>query len=126
MKEALIVGDAPIEEPEIEALLQKLGYRMVKLDVAGELGPHFTEKRYQLAVLNRALPGMSLHESIREIKSIAPDTAVMTLSQTATQEDIRDAVSAGSYVVLDRPLSEESLAVLISRSSEGLFLVLRG
>ncbi len=125
LKTALMVSQDPDTASEIQSLLHDLGYKVTKLQDPSSIEDQLAKARYQLVILNQVLQGMSWHQTLRTVKRMALNSAVIVMASSAAEVDIRDALSAGSYAVLDRPLAKHDMASLIDYSSGGLFLALR-
>ena len=69
---------------------------------------------------------MTWRATSRRVKGLSRTTSVIMMARSADEEDVRLALNAGAYVVLDRPLAREQVAGLISSQSEGLLVVVRG
>jgi DNA-binding response OmpR family regulator len=120
-----MVSGEPALASEIEPLLKGLGFEVTILQDSNQLEALLGDHRYQLAVVNQRLPGLSWHGTMRHVRSMAPETAVMVMTRTDIENDVREALAAGSYIVLHRPLAMDDLATLISGSGDGLFIALR-
>jgi DNA-binding response OmpR family regulator len=125
-KQALIVEDDKDVTEELKSLLGSIGFKVTTLEdplkVAEALGTH----QYEVALLNKRLPQMSWRSTFSTVKSASRSTTIIMISHSADEEDIRTALSAGSYVVLNRPVSEQQLTHLLSPKNDGMFVALRG
>ncbi|MCH7878945.1 MAG: response regulator [candidate division Zixibacteria bacterium] len=84
------------------------------------------ERQFNVVVLGIRLPGQTWHESLRAVKTLAPEAAVLMLAESADAEDMRDALSAGTYRALEPPLTADDLMAMITHDRGGVFVVLRG
>ena len=78
----MLAGKSPGGEPELAGLLRKLGYTVTELDDSSQIQDNLVHKEYRLAVLSAAIPGMSLHGSLRSVKKVAPNMAAMVVTRT--------------------------------------------
>ena len=125
-KKALVVSDNPVLAAETNSSLRELGFKVTNLHDSVRLANHLESNAYELVVLNQVLDGMDWGSSMRETKRLVKNTSIIVLATNVTQHDIRYALSAGPYLVLDRPMNKGDLSILLPYSHGGLFIVLRG
>ena len=126
MKHALIVERDLQLATELKSLLRWLDFKVTTLRDAADLAETLGNRRYEVALVNVPLPEMTWRMTLRAIKNASRTTTVIMMTRSANQEDVRLALNSGSYIVLDRPLTQDQFTNLISASSDGLFVVLRG
>ena len=126
MKQALIVEKDLQLATELKSLLRWLDFKVTTLRDAEDLADTLGNRRYEVALVNVPLPDMTWRMTLRAIKSASRTTTVIMMTRSAGEEDVRLALNSGSYIVLDRPLTQDQFTNLISASSDGLFVVLRG
>ena len=126
MKKALIVDGGQDAVSEIDALLQSLHFHVTVLEESSQAEAALGKCQYEVIVLNRELPGSNWWQSLDAVKTAASESAVILMARSPTETDMRDALSAGAYRALGRPLKARHLSGLISHNAGGVLLVLRG
>ena len=107
MTSVLVVDDAPLFQAGIAAALNEAGF-----DVTGQAQDAMTavSKARQLqpdiVVLDVLMPGLSGLDVVDKICDAAPDTSVVLLTSSESEEDLLSAIKSGAsgYVVKDTPL----------------------
>ena len=122
----MIVGKVPGHAEVVEAYLVDHGYHVVTINEAGMAEGWLRERQFNVVVLGIRLPGQTWHESLRAVKTLAPEAAVLMLAESADAEDMRDALSAGTYRALEPTLTADDLMAMITHDRGGVFVVLRG
>ena len=125
-KKALIVEEDQVFAAELRSLLNSLGFTVTMLRDPGQVAETLGSRQYEVALVNIAFPKMNWRGTLRTLKHASRTTSVITLARSADEDDMRLALHAGTYMVMDRPLTPEQLTDLISVSNDGLFVVLRG
>ena len=109
MSTVLIIDDAPLFQAGLAAALRSEGFSVV--GQAGDALSGLTLARQlqpDLVVLDILMPGMSGLEVVDKIIGVAPDSKVMLLTASESEEDLLAAIKEGAmgYVVKDTPLSD--------------------
>ena len=125
-KQALIVERDLQLATELKSLFRWLDYKVTTLQDAADVADTLGNRRYEVALVNVPLPEMTWRMTLRAMKNASRTTTVIMMTSSADEEDIRFALNSGAYIVLDRPLTQDQFTNLISPSSDGLFVVLRG
>ena len=107
MTTVLVVDDAPLFQAGIAAALNEAGF-----DVIGQAQDAMSavSKARQLqpdiVVLDVLMPGLSGLDVVDKICSAAPETSVVLLTSSESEEDLLSAIKSGAsgYVVKDTPL----------------------
>ena len=82
------------------------------------------EMDFDVILMDIRMPGMNGVETLKEIKSINPETAVVMMTAYAVEDLIMEALREGAYSVLYKPFDMERMIRLIDRiRKEGLVLV---
>jgi CheY-like chemotaxis protein len=71
--------------------------------------------RYDIAILDRMMPGMSGIELLRRMKADTRFRAIPVIMQTAAtaQEQVREGIEAGAYYYLAKPYEPETLLAIV-------------
>ena len=126
IRQALIMDDDEEVVVELRSLLRGLGFRVTTISDPALLEDTLGDRRYELALVNLALPDKSWPGTFQTIKSASRTTTVVMMTRHADEKDVRLAYTAGAFMMLDRPVTSEQLAGLTSPQADGLFVVLRG
>ena len=108
MTSVLVVDDAPLFQAGIAAALNEAGF-----DVTGRAQDAMTavSKARQLqpdiVVLDVLMPGLSGLDVVDKICDAAPNTSVVLLTSSESEEDLLSAIKSGAsgYVVKDTPMN---------------------
>ena len=109
MTSVLVVDDAPLFQAGIAAALSEAGFSvtgqaqdaMSAVTKARQLQP-------DVVVLDVLMPGLSGLEVVDKICNAAPNTSVVLLTSSESEEDLLSAIKSGAsgYVVKDTPLPQ--------------------
>jgi len=126
IKQALLVDDDEDMVIELESVLVSMGFKVTTIQDPEQINETLGVHQYQLALVNKPIPEMGWRKTLRTVKMASRSTTVIMITRHAQEEDIRNALSAGAYLVMQRPISQEKLANLIAFDSDELFILLRG
>ena len=124
-KQALVVDDNKDIADELENALVSFGFKVTVIQDPDKITETLGVHQYEVALVNKSFPETGWRNTLRTVKNASRTTTVMMITQSAGEEDIRNAMSAGTYLVLDRPITPEQITNLISFNIDGLFIVLR-
>ncbi|MCH7786979.1 MAG: response regulator [Chloroflexi bacterium] len=124
-KQALIVDEDHDTAGELKELLDGMGFEVTTLEDPSQATETLEANQYEVALMNMTLPDMTWRKTFRIVKSVAHGTTVIMMARSANEDDIRSALNAGAYVVLERPLSQEQMNHVISPRNDGMFVLLR-
>ena len=125
VKQALIVEDNRDMAAELESLLMEMGFKVTTIQEPEKVAPTLEGRDYEVALMNMTLPGMNWRRTISTIKNTARTTTIIAVKQSPNEDDVRLALNAGAYAVVDRPLTEKQLTNLLSPQNDGMFIALR-
>jgi CheY-like chemotaxis protein len=114
---AILVVDDDVDTcRNLSDILTDLGYRV---DTAHE-GPSALElvkrKTYDLALLDLKMPGMDGLTLYREIKRLRADTVAIIVTAYATSTTADEALAAGAWQVLPKPVDPARLLKLVDEA----------
>lgn len=111
----LVVDDERDIRENLRDILTDLGYAV---DVAGD-GPSALElvqaKHYDVALLDLRMPGMDGLELYRRIKELRAGTVAIIVTAYATAETTRDALEAGAWKIIAKPVDFQHVMTLIGQ-----------
>lgn len=125
-KQALIVDENHEIAEELQAILDGMGYKVTTIEDVNLVAETLGTSQYEVALMNMTLPDMTWRKTLRAVKSVAQDTTVIMMTRSVDEDDVRNALHAGAYIVLERPLSQEQMSHVISPLNDGMFVLLRG
>lgn len=112
----LVVDDEPINLEIIREYLEEARYDLDLVVSADEAWQRLDDGGvYDLAILDRMMPGMSGIELLKKMKADARFRAIPVIMQTAASapEQIREGIEAGAYYYLPKPYEAEILAAIV-------------
>ena len=113
----LVVDDEPINLEIIKEFLSDDGYDLELVESADIAWQRMqtTERRYDLLILDRMMPGMSGIDLLKIMKADARFSTTPVIMQTAacTQDQIREGIEAGAYYYLPKPYAPETLSAIV-------------
>jgi len=112
------------------------GMRFVLTELIGNLGYHVSEaddglkalkelrnRRFDLAILDINMPGMSGMDVLREARGIDPDLIVLVITAYGTPELALEAMREGAYDYFTKPFEVQELRITIQRALEKKLLL---
>ena len=110
---------------EMTELLKGIGFKVTRLenptDALGALESH----EYEVALMNMQLPDQSWQNTLNLVRHASKSTTIIIIARAPEEDDVRTALNAGSYAVLERPLTRDQLTSLIAPKNSGMFVALR-
>lgn len=105
----VLVGDGPDWQPGIATLLAGQGYRIDRVDRLDAVSPLFDRGHVQaLLVPARPLAASDLL-LLRQVREASPRTAIVVVTTTPTDPDLKHAFESGATAFLSWPASLDSL-----------------
>ena len=106
MRKLLVVDDVPLFRAGLASALKDAGFEVVA-EAGDAEGAVSAAEEYQpdLVLLDILMPGISGLEVVEKISAVAPDTRVLLLTASESEEDLLVGVKAGArgYVTKDAP-----------------------
>jgi two-component system NarL family response regulator len=109
MKRVLVVDDAVLFQAALSAALEQAGFDVVGQADNGMKAVELARKlQPDVIVLDVLMPGLSGLEVLDQLIQAAPETKVVLLTSSESEEDMLVAIKAGArgYVVKDTPLPQ--------------------
>ena len=109
MTRVIIVDDAPLFTAGMSAALENAGFEIVGTAESALAGVQVaSEQQPDLVVLDVLMPGISGLEVVDKLLTTAPNTRVVLLTASESEEDLLKAIKAGAvgYIVKTTPLSQ--------------------
>ena len=124
-KHALLVEDDQNMAVELSDLLKRIGFRVTVLEEPTEALGALESHEYEVALMNMQLPDQSWQDTLKTVRYASKSTTIIMIARAPEENDVRTALNAGSYAVLERPLSQDQLSNLIAPKNSGMFVALR-
>jgi CheY-like chemotaxis protein len=90
-----------------------------------EVLEHLITNRYDLLVLRMTLPDLDWPDTVASLRKTSNASRLMMITQTADKADLRSALSAGVYAVLEHPITPAKLSNMIALPRYGMFVLVR-
>lgn len=119
----LIVDDDPSLRRVLEVQLQQEGYAAASAGSAQQALSMLQLQAYDLAIADLKMPEFSGIALLREIRSQYPETVMIILTAFGTVETAVEAMKAGAYDYLTKPVHPEELSLVVGRALEHSLLV---
>ena len=115
----LIIEDEDAFRESLKRVLLKEGYDVQAVDSAEEALPLIAEKWCDLIITDIILPGQSGLECLKKCRQKNPDLIVIIMTAYATIESAVEAIRAGAYEYIVKPVVHDELKALIKRALAG-------
>ncbi len=124
-KHALLVENDQDMADELTDLLKGIGFRVTILEDPTEALGALESHEYEVALINMQLPEKSWQNTLNLVREASRSTIIIMIARAPGENDVRTALNAGSYAVLERPLTKDQLTSLIAPKNSGMFVALR-
>lgn len=118
MKKILIVDDDYELQANLSEILRGAGYYTDAATSGKEALDKVIRERFDIALLDLMMPGMTGMDTIREIKRVNPKMRVIMITAFATVENAVDAIKGGVSDYMSKPFKIEQLLAAIRRVFE--------
>lgn len=115
----LIIEDEETLRESLKRVLLKEGYDVQAVESAEAALPIVEEKWCDLIVTDIILPGQSGLECLKKCRQKNPDLIVIIMTAYATIESAVEAIRAGAYEYIVKPVVHDELNALIKRALAG-------
>jgi len=118
----LVVDDDESLRRVIQVQLERVGYRVGTAPNGEKALSLLRQTPYDLAITDLRMPGLSGLDLLRRIRSDHPDVIVVMMTAFATIETAVEAMRAGAYDYVTKPVHPDELRIVIGRALEHLRL----
>src|SRR6516165_9313580 len=112
----LIVEDDDELRQVTHLLLERAGYEIHSVPSAELALPVLETKLQQLVITDLHLPGLSGMELLKRVRLEHPETAVIVITAYGTVQTAVEAMKAGAYDYITKPVHPYELKALVKRS----------
>ena len=106
-------------------ILEKGDYEIVTANSGEEALEKLDSKKFDVAIVDIYLPGISGLDLIKEIKEKNPDTAIIVMSAYATMDKKDEALENGALYFFEKPFDIKEVKKVVSKTLNP-YLALRG
>lgn len=115
----LICDDSMLVRKKVSASLKALGIAEVCEASDGEQAVEMYKKESpDLTLMDIVMPKINGVDALKAILAVNPKAKVVMASSVGTQENLKEAIMAGAYDFLQKPISEEQLKELVEKASK--------
>ena len=118
VKEILIVDDMRQNRELIRETLNNFGYRLFEAENANDAMRMMQISAVDLVISDVRMPGRSGVELVRQMRSEHPDTTVVLITAFSSVGGAVDAMRAGAYDYVTRPITPGDLRFLVKSALE--------
>jgi DNA-binding NtrC family response regulator len=119
----LVVDDDESLRRVLQVELEQDGYSVAAAASAQQAFSLLQLRGYDLVVTDLRMPGVSGIEVLKQVRSQYPETVVIVLTAFGTVETAVEAMKAGAYDFLTKPVHPEELLLVVARALDHLRLI---
>ncbi|MBL0159079.1 MAG: sigma-54-dependent Fis family transcriptional regulator [Bryobacterales bacterium] len=119
----LVVDDDESLRRVTQVQLEQAGYRVATAPSGPDALRMMGESPYDLVITDLRMPGMSGIELLNRIRSEHPGTAVVMFTAFGSVDSAVEAMRAGAYDYITKPVHPEQLTLVVKRSLDHLNLL---
>lgn len=119
----LVVEDDRSNLESLERLFAKEGYRVLIAGDARSALDLLRKQRVHVVVTDLMMPGLSGLDLLRAIKTMAHETEVVLMTAYGTVETAVEAMRAGAYDFVEKPLKRMQITKTVSKALEKASLI---
>lgn len=112
----LIVDDEDTLRESLKRVLQREGYEVDSVDSSEAALRTITDKHYDLVISDIILPGLSGMELLKKCRARNPLLTVIIITAFATIETAVEAIRAGAYEYLVKPIQHEDFKAIVQKA----------
>ena len=112
----LIVDDDAGDRAMLRGILSSAGHRVVEAADGEAALRQVSAGAFDVVLLDLKMPGMGGMEALRHIRQINPALPVLIMTAYATVETAVEAMKAGAYDYLSKPLDAEEVIDAVART----------
>ena len=114
----LIVDDEPAQRKVLAGYLKKQKHVVFEAESAEGALTIVKDEDIEIVLTDLRMPGKSGDELLHEIRAISPETTVVIMTAFGSIEGAVEAMRAGAYDYLTKPIELDELDLLVHRMSE--------
>jgi len=114
----LVVDDEESQREMLAGFLAKQGYSVATADSGEQALNLCLEHYYEIALIDLRMPGMDGLELLKKLKSLNPEIQVLVLTAHGSVETAVEAMRAGAYHYVNKPVDLEELLLNLKCATE--------
>jgi DNA-binding NtrC family response regulator len=118
----LIVDDESSVRMILSEVLEKNGFQPAEAEDGSQAIEMFRNEKFDLVLLDVAMPGLDGIETLQELKKIDPDVPIIIVTGHADIATAVESIKLGAYDFLAKPPQVSRLLVTVQRAAEQLLL----
>ena len=119
----LVVDDDPSLRRVLQVQLEHEGYEVVMAASAQQTLSVLQLRPFDLLITDLKMPGMSGLDLLKHARSQYPQTIIIMLTAFGTVDSAVEAMKAGAYDYLTKPVHPDEMSVVVHRALEHVHLV---
>lgn len=119
----LLVEDDRSNLESLERLFSRDGYRVLTTSDAKSALEMLRKHRVHVVVTDLMMPGLSGMDLLKAIKTITPETEVVMMTAYGTVETAVEAMRAGAYDFVEKPLKRMQITKTVAKAIEKASLI---
>ena len=119
----LVVDDEDSLRRVLQVQLEQDGYSVVTAASAQQAFSLLQLRGYDLVITDLRMPGLSGMEVLKQVKSQYSETVVIVLTAFGSVETAVEAMKAGAYDFLTKPVHPDELSLVVARALDHLRLI---
>ncbi|HRS96835.1 MAG TPA: response regulator, partial [Smithella sp.] len=114
----LIVEDGQSQREQLRDFLRSEGHAVSEAENGEKALQSFLKGHFDLILLDYKMPGMDGLEVLKEVKRINPEIDVIIITAYGTIETAVEAMKAGAFDYITKPVDLDELVILVRRVTE--------
>jgi DNA-binding NtrC family response regulator len=114
----LVVDDEESLRRVLQVQLEQRGYEVTTASSAEEALVQMSKTALELVITDLRMPGKSGVDLLKEVRQLYPGTQVIMLTAFGTVENAVEAMQAGAYHYVTKPVHFNELAIVVDRALE--------
>jgi DNA-binding NtrC family response regulator len=119
----LVVDDDPSLRRVLQVQLEQEGYKVAAAASGQQTLSILQVQSFDLVITDLKMPGMSGLELLKHARSQYPQTPIIVLTAFGTVDTAVEAMKAGAYDYLTKPVHPDEMSVVVRRALEHVHLV---
>ena len=110
----LVVDDRATDRETLRAVLEERGYEVSEAQDGAQAVSMAAERHYKVILMDVMMPSMDGYTACEEIRKIDPQVKIIFITGYALEDAAKEALRAGAYTVVTKPVGPEQLLALMS------------
>jgi DNA-binding NtrC family response regulator len=117
MKRVLVIDDdAPVLRHFVVVLTQSQKFEITALRDGATALKAVEDRRFDVVLLDMAMPGVNGRELLRRIRQRHPETPVIIITGVEDAELAAESMRLGAFAYLNKPVGEDELLLTLDRA----------